>query len=115
GRFAILSKVHHALWDGVTGADVHAVLLDASPEPSDVTPAMWTARPEPTRAQLLADGMRKRMAEPVTAVRSMRKALRKPDAVVKRARDIATGAIASVSTAVQPAPACALNVEIGSR
>src|SRR5713226_3006154 len=41
-RFALLSKVHHSLWDGVTGADLHAVLLDASAEPSDVTPVTWT-------------------------------------------------------------------------
>ena len=51
-RFAILSKVHHALWDGVTGADLHAVLLDASPEPSHEIPEMWMPRPEPTKAIL---------------------------------------------------------------
>src|SRR5436190_21624432 len=33
GRFAVLSKTHHALVDGVSGVDIATVLFDTSPEP----------------------------------------------------------------------------------
>ena len=115
GRFAILSKVHHALWDGVTGADIHAVLLDTSPDPEDPTAVPWAPRPEPTKAQLLADGIAKRMAEPLSTVRSARNALRDPGKVARRAKDLTAGAVASMSAAMQPAPTSPLNVPISSR
>src|SRR5205823_1253479 len=48
-------------------------------------------------------------------MRGVRKALRDPAAALERTREFATGAFASMSTAVAPAPPSALNVEIGSR
>ena len=39
GRFALLSKTHHALVDGVAGIDIASVLFDTDPD----------ARPEPAR------------------------------------------------------------------
>ena len=48
-RFAVLSKTHHALVDGISGVDIISVLFDTSPEP--VTPAgpgdRWLPRPLP--------------------------------------------------------------------
>src|SRR5919201_4475431 len=32
-RFAMLSKTHHALVDGISGVDIMSVLFDASPDP----------------------------------------------------------------------------------
>ena len=48
-RFAMLSKTHHALVDGVSGIDIMSVLFDSSPEPA--APAgpgeRWLPRPLP--------------------------------------------------------------------
>src|SRR3954467_1367362 len=33
GRFALLSKTHHALVDGISGVDIAAVLFDATADP----------------------------------------------------------------------------------
>jgi WS/DGAT/MGAT family acyltransferase len=115
GRFAILSKVHHALWDGVTGADIHAVLLDASPDPEDMTPVAWSPRPEPTKAQLLADGIANRMSEPAATLRGLRNAIREPGRAAKRTKDLTAGTLASMGATLQPAPASPLNSPIGSR
>ena len=54
-RFALLSKTHHALVDGVSGVDIATVLFDASPDPVPVAPPEreWIPRPLPTGAQLL--------------------------------------------------------------
>ena len=41
GRFALYSKVHHAAIDGVSGAELLAVLMDATPEPAVVQPEPW--------------------------------------------------------------------------
>src|SRR4029077_7305998 len=70
---------------------------------------------EPTKAQLLADGIAKRMAEPAATIRGLRRAVRNPAKFVERTKDLAAGAIASMSTAMQPAPTSPLNVPIGSR
>ena len=50
GRFALLSKTHHALVDGVSGVDIATVLFDSSPDPMPVAPPEheWVPRPLPT-------------------------------------------------------------------
>ncbi|MGZ6696972.1 MAG: wax ester/triacylglycerol synthase family O-acyltransferase [Solirubrobacteraceae bacterium] len=55
GGFALVSKTHQALVDGVSGADLMTTLFDLDPEAPD-TPVTkrWTARPAPSTAQLAA-------------------------------------------------------------
>ena len=36
GRMALVPKVHHAIIDGVSGAEVMAAFFDLSPEPAPV-------------------------------------------------------------------------------
>ena len=52
GRFAIVSKTHHCLVDGVSGVDIATVLFDLeeSPAPPPEPPPAWFPRPEPTPA-----------------------------------------------------------------
>lgn len=47
GRQALYMKVHHAVVDGVSGAEVLAVMLDLSPEPSEVPAPTVAASSEP--------------------------------------------------------------------
>src|SRR6201991_3511099 len=59
GRFALISKSHHALVDGIAGVDLMTVLFDPTPEPV-VAPAEggpWGASPEPSSLQLAARGI----------------------------------------------------------
>jgi len=44
GRWALISKIHHALVDGVAGSDLLSVLLDPDPEAQAPPPPPW--RPE---------------------------------------------------------------------
>ena len=37
-RFALITKTHHALIDGVSGIDLATVLIDLSAEPAPVKP-----------------------------------------------------------------------------
>jgi len=65
-RFALLSKTHHALVDGISGVDIITVLFDTSPDPMPVAPAdhEWVAKPLPRDAQLLADALLERATVP---------------------------------------------------
>ena len=55
GRWALVSKVHHAMVDGVSGVDLTAELLDAKPDCPLPPPAPWIPEPEPSGiAKLLA-------------------------------------------------------------
>src|SRR5687767_2799427 len=59
GRFALISKTHHALVDGVSGVDIATVLFDLSPVPADPEePDGWTPSPEPSDVELVAEGVR---------------------------------------------------------
>ena len=69
-RFALLSKTHHCMLDGVSGADLATVLLGV--DPSEVIPgepAPWTPRPAPTTAELLKDAVADQLTHPVQVLR----------------------------------------------
>jgi WS/DGAT/MGAT family acyltransferase len=115
GRFALLSKTHHALVDGISGVDIMTVLFDTSPDPMPVAPpeAEWAPQPLPSRAQLLADALLERATVPGEMVRGIRAMVRGPRAVTERAiRSL--GALGELAvTGLKPAPASLFNVSIG--
>src|SRR2546423_12449268 len=67
GLVAILSKVHHAMIDGISGVDIATVMFDFSPEPTVLEPKPWTREPEPSGAQLLTTAVREQVTNPLGA------------------------------------------------
>ncbi len=115
-RFALLSKTHHALVDGVSGVDIVTVLFDTAPDPAPVAEPdrPWVPRPLPSGAQLLADALLERATVPGEIARGVRATLRAPRRVAGAAVG-AAGAMGSflwAGTADQ-APETPLNVPIG--
>ena len=115
GRFALLSKTHHALVDGISGVDIMTVLFDTSADPMPVAPPDhgWVPRPLPSSAQLLADALRERATVPGEMVRGIRAVLRGPRAVATRAVEAAAAVGALARGGLQPAPSSIFNVPIG--
>ncbi|HEX3833447.1 MAG TPA: wax ester/triacylglycerol synthase family O-acyltransferase [Solirubrobacteraceae bacterium] len=114
-RFALLSKTHHALVDGISGVDIATVLFDASPDPVPVAPpdGEWIPRPLPTGAQLLAEALRERATVPTEIVRGVRATLRGPRHVAARVGRALGGIGAVARLATASAPDSPLNVRIG--
>lgn len=65
GRWAIISKVHHCMIDGVAGWDLAAALLDASPEAGRPAVTPWIPERAPSTAWLAADGLRDALVAPL--------------------------------------------------
>jgi diacylglycerol O-acyltransferase / wax synthase len=90
GRWATVNTNHHAMIDGISGADIMGVLLQTSPElparaqthatPSAETPAdttsPWTPAPEPSSAWLVATALGELAASPIRAARRLLSTLR---------------------------------------
>ena len=114
-RFAMLSKTHHALVDGISGVDIMSVLFDTSPEPAAPTDPgdRWLPRPLPSRAQLLGEALVERATVPTEIARSMRAVLRGPRMVAEGLRDAAVGVGAMAWAGLNPAPASPYNKSIG--
>ena len=116
-RFALISKTHHALVDGVSGVDLATVLFDLEPNPpapagSDLEP--WTA---PPGAVL---GRARRRRRPRDRRRRHRRSCRgavsaatRPVSSLGKLRDAAEGVGEIVWAGLNPAPETPLNVEIG--
>src|SRR3954447_5310219 len=66
GRFALISKPHHALVDGVSGVDISTVLFDLSPVPPGAEAGeAWAPEPEPSQVDLIAEGVKGLARTPV--------------------------------------------------
>ena len=113
GRFALISKTHHSLVDGIAGVDIATVLFDLKPVPEQTEPDdAWVPsrrRPRPRWPR----GASCELSEApfkLTSRRSGRPATRKTTQRVAEARQ-ALGEVAWNFT--NPAPELPLNVEIG--
>ncbi|MBA2241143.1 MAG: wax ester/triacylglycerol synthase family O-acyltransferase [Solirubrobacterales bacterium] len=115
GRFALISKTHHALVDGVSGVDIATVLFDVTPVPQKLEPdGPWLPNPEPSGAGLMARDAAGLAQAPIGIARRVEQATRHPR---RTARGIAEAAeaLGQVSWSfANPAPEVPLNVEIGS-
>src|SRR3954452_14981024 len=114
-RFALLSKVHHSLVDGVSGADLMTVLFELTREPTAPPAAteVWQPRPLPSQSQLFAEALLERATEPGEIVRTIRHALRGPREFVRNAAEAAGGVGALARGTLRPAPASPYNGSIG--
>jgi diacylglycerol O-acyltransferase / wax synthase len=114
-RFAMLSKTHHALVDGISGVDIMSVLFDTSPEPAAPTDTgeRWLPRPLPSPAQLLGEALMERATIPGELVRSVRAVFRGPRLVLEGLRDAAVGVGAMAWAGLNPAPPTPYNESIG--
>ncbi len=82
GLVAVLTKVHHAMIDGISGVDIATVIFDFSPEPQILAPEPWHPESQPSRADLLREALREQVVHPVSAVAgSAQAALRTPGRV----------------------------------
>jgi diacylglycerol O-acyltransferase / wax synthase len=112
-RFAMIAKTHHCLVDGVSGADLTAVLLDLEAEPPKLDSEPWTPHSEPSGISLLTEAIRERMTEPVEIARGLRAALRAPRRLVKSATSSLEALGALAWAGLNPAPRTELNVAVG--
>jgi WS/DGAT/MGAT family acyltransferase len=114
-RFAMLSKTHHSLVDGVSGVDIMSVLFDTSPDPAAPpdTGDRWLPRPLPSAAQLLGEALVERATVPTEIARSVRAVLRGPRMVAAGIRDAAVGVGAMAWAGLNPAPPTPYNKSIG--
>ncbi len=117
-RFAVLSKTHHALWDGVSGVDLHAVLLDASPDaqPRESLEPTWSEiERTPSPVELIAGAAQDRLHETRELASNVTRALRDPRRTIAEASSFLKGTTELARTMIRPAPRTPLNKTIGSR
>jgi diacylglycerol O-acyltransferase / wax synthase len=114
-RFALVTKTHHALVDGVSGVDIATVLFDVKPVPEPAgAEERWVPGPEPSSATLLAKGLEGLAGIPVDAARRAEHAIEHPRATAKQLVEALEG-IGEIGWGfANPAPKVPLNVEIGS-
>jgi diacylglycerol O-acyltransferase len=115
GGFALLSKTHHALVDGVSGVDLASVLFDVSPEgtPSDGGEP-WVAQPEPSSAELAARGLTGAVRAVTEVATGALGAVSHPGEALDKAREVATGIGEVAWTALNAPPDTPFNVAPGS-
>jgi diacylglycerol O-acyltransferase len=114
-RFAMLSKTHHALVDGISGVDIMSVLFDTSPDPAAPTDTgeRWLPRPLPAPVQLLGEALMERATIPGELARTLRSVFRGPRRVAEGLRDAAVGVGAMAWAGLNPASPTPYNKSIG--
>jgi WS/DGAT/MGAT family acyltransferase len=108
-RFALITKTHHALVDGVSGVDIVSVLFERTPDAAPPPPPPpHVPQPLPSGAKLLADALVERTFEPREILRGVRRATRAPRQALEQV--VGLGTLAWTS---RRAPDTPLNVPIG--
>src|SRR6266487_4964135 len=65
---AVITKVHHAMVDGLAAIDIASTMFDFTPEVQILTPPPWEPEPEPSRAELLVEAVREQVTNPVKSL-----------------------------------------------
>src|SRR5262245_2690314 len=115
GRFALISKSHHALVDGISGVDLMTVLFDLTPVPQAAPHEgePWVARAEPSSAALAARGLKGLVKLPFELAGGALSAATHPASSLDQVKEALEGIGEVAWAGLNPAPETPLNVPIG--
>jgi WS/DGAT/MGAT family acyltransferase len=112
-RFALISKTHHCMIDGISGADIMSVILSPLQEANPGEVQAWVPRPAPTRTRLTVDTLQRRLAQPVEAARAVWSFVRDPEATLRSLSNDLAALGEAIAPALTPASSTPINVEVG--
>jgi diacylglycerol O-acyltransferase len=101
GRWALLSKIHHSMVDGVSGTDLYRLILDPTPEPGTPVPDGWQPESPLGPVAFTAQAVWQLVTSPVAVTRTVARSLAAPRRVVRLTCETARGALA-LTGAVRP-------------
>ena len=107
GRWALVTKTHHAMVDGISNLELATVLLDVDPEgtPVPAEGTRWTARSRPSAQQLLLASLRDRVTRPGRMLSAARTVMSNRARLAAALRDTASGlATMAEHMRVKPSP-----------
>jgi diacylglycerol O-acyltransferase len=109
-RWALLSKVHHCMVDGVSATDLMTVMFDDSPpQPPE---ERWQPAPEPTNAELVLHTLTRQVFNPSEQLRALRAAASRPRASLAKAQALVRG-VTSTAGLLRPLGESSLTGSIG--
>lgn len=112
-RFALVSKNHHCMIDGVSAANVMSVILQPSPDTAISPPQPWVARSHPSEVRLLLDQLQRRATQANTALQAVRDAINRPERTARRLGQSLAGVLEAVAPALSPVSDTPVNVNVG--
>jgi len=101
GRWALVSKVHHCMVDGVSSIDLMSVLFDADPDPAPFAVSPWRPRPEPSGMDVLAQAL-VGVLSPVERVTRLVATLRAPREAIRSGIETVRSFASAVGTLLPP-------------
>jgi diacylglycerol O-acyltransferase len=111
-RFALVSKLHHCMADGISGVAMGNLLVGADPEYRPAPRKEWIPRPAPSATQLVLEELRHRVGAPFELLRPARKGEGR-STPASRSSSGFRGLAETAATALRGASPTPLNVEIG--
>ncbi|MGL5816481.1 MAG: WS/DGAT/MGAT family O-acyltransferase [Phycicoccus sp.] len=113
-RFAIITKTHHSLVDGIGAVDIGAVLVDGNPAGGDGPSTTWRPRPEPTGAELVVGALAEVVRRPSRLVDTVQNGVADVTATLGRVASVAGEVVSTVArVSARPAPTSPLNAAVG--
>jgi diacylglycerol O-acyltransferase len=113
GRFAVISKIHHAMADGVSGADLLSTLMGPDPEHSPERSGGWEARPAPTPQRLVVDELTRLARIPFSLMGAGWRAFTRPVELLSTAREEVAHLGETLEQVISPASETEFNQVIG--
>ena len=111
-RFAIVTKIHHCMIDGMAGAELAQILYSLSPAYEISEPRDFIPRPAPSGSELLADAMSHYAGLPAQAARSIGSLVREPTDTAAKVGNLLKSA-ASIASMATPSSDTPLNGPLG--
>ncbi|HEX3646809.1 MAG TPA: wax ester/triacylglycerol synthase family O-acyltransferase [Pseudonocardiaceae bacterium] len=111
-RFALITKTHHAMVDGIGAIEIGQVILDVSPNQEDGEQQLWMPEPEPGAVRLLSDAVTEVVQRPGALVDNVRSAVEDVTSTMHKVAGAVSGVVSALTTAVRLAPSGPLNVPI---
>src|SRR3954468_19866161 len=105
-RFALISKTHHSLVDGISGVDISTVLFDLEPVPPQLPHEgePWRPHTEPSSLDLAARGIRGLVRTPFELAGRAADAARRPAESLAASREALEGVGEIAWATLNPAP-----------